>query len=89
MKEIVDEAIVEKFDIAVRLVKNNMTYIVQQAPIDQEGTYNEHDFDVFGGTGGFHRSEFDDLDEARNFFNHIQILDNEELTKRYPKMWIQ
>lgn len=89
MKELVDEAIVEKFEIAIRLVKQNTTYIVEQAPIDQEGTYNEHDFDVFGGIGGYQRSEFDDMDEARKFFNHIQILDTEQLTKRYPKMWVQ
>lgn len=89
MKEIVDEAIVEKFDIAVRLVKDGGTYIVLQAPVDQEGTYNEQDFSVFGQAAGLETSEFDNADNAQTFFNDIQILDNKQLSERYPKMWVQ
>lgn len=89
MKEIADEAVVEKFGIAIRLVKDSGTYLVMQAPVDQEGKYNENDFDVFGGTVGFDSSDFDNEDDAQKFFNDIQILDNEQLAEWYPKMWIQ
>ncbi len=88
MKEIADEAIVEKFGIAIRLVKESGTYIVQQAPVDQEGRYNENDFDVFGGKVGYDSSEFDNELSAQKFFNDVQILSEKQLSKRYPKMWI-
>ena len=87
MEEIADEAIVEKFGIAIRLVKDSGTYIVQQAPVDQEGEYNENDFSVFGGEVGYDSSEFDNELSAQKFYNDIQILDNEQLSERYPKMW--
>jgi hypothetical protein len=89
MNEIADEAIVQKFEIAIRLVKDGGTYLVLHAPIDQEGKYNEHDFSLFGKVAGYKTSEFDNADDAQTFFNDIQILDNKQLTERYPKMWIQ
>ncbi len=89
MEEIADEAIVEKFGIAIRLVKDSGTYMVLQAPVDQEGKYNENDFSVFGKDAGYKTSEFDKESDALTFFNDIQILDNKQLTDRYPKMWIQ
>ncbi|MBS3801771.1 MAG: hypothetical protein KGY65_03385 [Candidatus Thermoplasmatota archaeon] len=88
MEEIADEALVEKFGIAIRLVEDSGTYIVQQAPVDQEGKYNENEFRVFGGPVGYVSSEFDDEDDAQKFFNDIQILSNDQLSERYPKMWI-
>ncbi len=89
MKEIMDEAIVEKFEIAIRLIKDSGTYIVERAPVDQLGEYNENDFSVFGAAAGMHTSEFDTQDDAQTFFNDIQILDNNQLTERYPKIWTQ
>jgi hypothetical protein len=88
MKEIADESVVEKFGIAIRLVKDGGTYLVMQAPVDQEGTYNENDFEVFGGPVGYDSSDFDNEMSAQKFFNDIQILSNEQLAERYPKMWI-
>jgi hypothetical protein len=87
MQEIADEAIVEKFGIAIRLVKDGGTYIVKQAPVDQEGKYNENDFSVFGGTVSYDSSEFDNEEDAQKFFNDIQILSEKQLAKRYPKIW--
>ena len=87
--EIVDEAIVEKFDIAIRLMKDSGTYLVKQAPLSQDGTYNEHDFSVFGGLYGFDTSEFDNEDDAQQFFNDIQILEQNQLSERYPKIWVK
>ncbi len=88
MEKIADEAVVEKFGLAIRLVKDSGTYLVMQAPVDQEGKYNENDFEVFGGTVGYDSSEFDNEMSAQQFFNDIQILSNEQLSERYPKMWI-
>lgn len=87
MEEIADEAIVEKFGIAIRLVKDSGTYIVKQAPVDQEGKYNANEFRVFGGPVGYVSSEFDNEEDAQNFFNDIQILSEKQLIKRYPKIW--
>jgi len=80
--------IVEKFGLAIRLVKESGTYIVQHAPVDQERKYDENEFRVFGGPVGYESSEFDNEDDAQKFFNDIQILSNEQLAERYPKMWI-
>lgn len=88
MKEIVDEALVEKFGIAIRLVNESGTYIVQQAIVDQEGKYNENDFSMFGGKVGYESSEFDNELSAQKFYNDIQILSNDQLAERYPKMWM-
>jgi hypothetical protein len=88
MKEIADESIVEKFGISIRLVKESGTYLVMQAPVDQEGNYNENDFEVFGKTVGYDTSEFDNEMSAQQFFNDIQILSNEQLAERYPKIWV-
>ena len=87
MEEIADEAIVEKLGIAIRLVKDSGTYIVKQAPIDQERKYNENEFRVFGGPVGYVSSEFDNEEDAKKFFNDIQILSEKQLAKRYPKIW--
>jgi len=87
MEEIADEAIVEKFGIAIRLVKDSGTYIVKQAPVDQEGKYNENEFRVFGGPVDYDSSEFDNEEDAQKVFNDIQILSEKQLAKRYPTMW--
>jgi hypothetical protein len=88
MAEIIDEAIVEKFDIAIRLIEDSGTYKVKKAPINKNRSYNEENFSVIGGTDGFATSEFDTEEDAQQFFNDIQILDNNELTERYPKIWV-
>jgi len=85
MKDIEDESIIEKFGIAIRLVKDSGTYIVQQAPVDQEGKYNENDFRVFGGPAGYDSSEFDNEMSAQQFFNDIQILSNKQLSERFQR----
>jgi len=88
MTKIIDEAIVEKFDIAIQLVEDSGTYIVRKAPLKQKESYTENDFSVIGNTDGIATSEFDTRDDAQRFFNDIQILTNKQLTERYPKIWV-
>ena len=89
MDVIEEEKIVEKHGIAVRLVKENGTYIVQHTPLNEDGSYNEEKFNVFGGTVGYSTSEFDTEVQARQFFNDIMILDNDRLLERYPEIWVK
>ena len=87
--EIIEEGkVVEKHGLAVRLIEDNGTYIVQQAPLNEDGTYDEEQFDVFGGTLGYSTSEFDSEEQARRFFNDIFILNKERLAERYPEIWV-
>jgi len=89
MELVSDEVVVEKFGIAIRVIKDDGMYVVQQAPISQDGTYNSDDFSVFGGTVGYDTSEFNDKDDAHKFFNDIQRLNNKELAKLYASKWVE
>ena len=87
--EVIEEGkIVEKHGLAIRLIKDDGTYIVQQTPLNEDGTFDEEQFDVFGGTLGYSTSEFDSEEQARKFFNDIFILNKDRLAERYPKIWV-
>lgn len=88
MDIIEEEKVVEKFGIAVRMIKDSGTYIVQQTPINEDGSYDKGDFTFFGGTVGYETSEFDSEEDARKFFDDIMMLNGSQLAERYPKIWV-
>lgn len=88
MDMIEEEKVVEKFGIAVRMIKDSGTYIVQQTPLNENGSYDKDDFTIFGGTVGYETSEFDNEEDARKFFNDIMLLNRSQLAERYPKIWV-
>ena len=88
MDIIEEEKVVEKFGIAVRMIKDSGTYIIQQTPLNEDGSYDKDDFTIFGGTVGYETSEFDDEEDARKFFNDIMLLNRSQLAERYPKIWV-
>ncbi|MFC1588571.1 hypothetical protein ACFL54_09680 [Planctomycetota bacterium] len=90
VKEVLFEQRVDKHDIIIRLVD----YKYSNNPFSVEYKYTENspydlpDFQEFGLEVGMERSEFETLEEAKQFFDDIIKLSLKELFKEYPQFWV-
>ena len=89
MDIIVKDKIVEKFGIVLRIVKNNDVYVVENAALNKDGTYDKNDFLTFGGSVGYSTSEFHTEEKAKGFFNDVVSLESKQMLKKYPDIWVE
>lgn len=92
MDVIIDDTVVEKYGLAIRMVKGTtekFPYSVQYAPLYNDDTYNKEEFTLFGESVGYSTSEFETEEKAKEFFNDILNLNKEQLSNKYPNIWVE
>jgi len=95
MEIIKTPVVVEKFGLAIRLIKDSCykdrPYGVEFAPLysGQPFKFKRIDFSCFGGGVGMSDSYFRTLKKAKEFFNDIINLSREEMLKKYPDIWVE
>ena len=88
MDVIEEDKVVKKFGIVLRIVKKKNKFIVEQVPLNNDGSYDKGDFTIFGGSVGMDTSEFTTDEDARLFFNDVITLNGNQLEKKYPNLWV-
>lgn len=92
--EILKQDEVHKFGNMFRLVKvsREFLYLVECNPFFKNGktwVIDEENWTTLGGSVGMSTSEFKTKKEAEQFYNDILRLSHEEMTRKYPNLWVE
>ena len=86
---IMNQAIAEQHGLAVRVVLNNGVYSVEYSPLMSDGSYDDEDFSVFGGSVGMSVSSFLTEDKAQEFYHDVLELSHPKLAEKYPNVVVE
>ena len=89
MEIITEPIVIDDKGLAVRLIKEGEKYIVQQSPLNDEGSFDNTEFQLFGGSVGYSTSEFDNEADAKEFLDDVTTLSSNKLSEKYPDIWVK